>query len=119
MTKPTRLRVGPVALGFIGSWLIFSASNTKEARFRYLGQQKLGALDSFVIAFAQTPGLVSNTIATKVGGVTVPLLFEGVAWIDQGDFRILQLRTDMLKARRDMGFQRVASTILFGSVELC
>jgi hypothetical protein len=110
--------VGPVAFGFIGSWLIFSPSNANEARFRYLGREKLGAIDSFVITFAQIPGLVSNPVATRVGGVTLPLLFQGIAWIDQSDFHILKLRTDMLQARRDIGFQKVASTILFGKVDI-
>ena len=110
--------VGPVAFGLIGSWLIFLPSNAQEAHFRYLGQERLGSHDSFVIIFAQIPGLVSNPVVTTVGDVTIPVLFQGIAWIDRADFHILKLRTDMLQARENIGLQKVSSSILLGRVDI-
>jgi hypothetical protein len=109
---------GPIAIGFVGAWLVFSPANWKEARFRYLGEQRLGAVDTLVVAFAQIPGLVSNPIAMMIAGKNVPLLLEGIAWIDKGDFRILQLRTDLLPPKEKIAYQKVTSTIVFGPAHI-
>ncbi len=109
---------GPSFQGFVGSWVIFSPSNRSESRFTYLGEQKLGKREAFVVAFAQIPGSVNVPVMMVDGGGFVPILFQGVAWVDQEDFRIIQLRTDILAPQQGAGLQRETAKILFGPVEI-
>ena len=109
---------GPSFQGFVGSWVIFSPSNRSESRFRYLGEQKIGKREAFVVAFAQIPGSVNVPVMLVNGGRFVPILFQGVAWVDQEDFRIIQLRTDILAPQQEAGLQRETAKILFGPVDI-
>ncbi len=109
---------GPNFQGFVGSWVIFSPSNRSESRFHYLGEQKIGKREAFVVAFAQIPGSVNVPVMMVNGGRFVPVLFQGVAWIDQEDFRIIQLRTDILEPRQEAGLQKETAKILFGPVDI-
>jgi hypothetical protein len=107
------------SVGFVSKWVVFSPTNRSTARFRYLGQQKIGGHKTFVVAFAQTPGRGNNpgTIAFP-DGRTIPMLSQGIAWIDQADFRILRLRTDLLAPQPQMGLYRLAAMIQFGPVRI-
>jgi hypothetical protein len=109
---------GPVFQGFVGSWIIFWPPNSSQSRFRYLGEQKIGKRETLVVAFAQIPGSVSVpvTLVSKKG--TIPILFQGVAWVDRDDFRILQLRTDILAPQQEFGLEKQTSKILFGRVNI-
>ena len=104
--------------GFVGSWVVFSPGNKIESRFRYLGEQKLGHRNCYVVGFSQIPGSVQVPGFMMSQGRTVPLLFQGVAWIDQEDFRILQLRTDILHSQLEVGLQKQTAKISFGPVEI-
>ncbi len=108
----------PSFQGFVGSWIAFSPYNKGESRFRYLGEQKLGKKKTFVIAFAQIPGAVNLPGLMINGGRTIPILFQGIAWVDQEDFRILQLRTDILAPQLEVGLQKQTAMILFGPVDI-
>lgn len=109
---------GPNFRGFVGSWVVFSPSNRSRSRFRYLGKQKIGKREAFVVAFAQIPGSVDVPVTMTNRGRTVPILFQGVAWVDQEDFRIIQLRTDILAPQPEVGLQKQTAKILFGTVDI-
>ncbi len=109
---------GPNFQGFVGSWVVFSPSNRSESHFEYLGEQKLGKRKSFVVAFAQIPGEVQVPGTMTSQRRIIPILFQGIAWIDQEDFRILQLRTDILQPQLEVGLQKQTAKISFGPVEI-
>ena len=117
--KPVSQGLGaPNSIGFVSLWVAFSPSNRDKSKFRYLGQQKIGGHTTFVVAFAQTPGAESHPggeISLPQGG-TIPLLHQGVAWIDESDFRILRLRTDLLAPQPQVGLKQLTAMIQFGSV---
>ena len=46
------------------------------------------------------------------------MLLQGIAWIDQSDFRIVRLRTDLLAPQPQVQFQEQTSNIVFGPVKL-
>ena len=59
----------PHTMGFATSWLIFLPKNQKESRFRYLGQQKIGSHQTYVLAFAQIPGVTHlDTVVGPANG---------------------------------------------------
>jgi hypothetical protein len=80
-----------------------SAAAQPESRFRYLGDQKLGSRDTYVIAFAQVPGRATQFI-TMAGphGNSGDMLVQGIAWIAQDNFQIVRLRTDLLAPRPEI-----------------
>lgn len=108
----------PAFQGFVGSWVVFSQENRSESRFRYLGEQKIGKRKTFVVAFAQIPGAVNVPGMIANGGGNIPILLQGVAWVDQEDLRIIQLRTDILGPLQKVGLQKQTAKILFGPVTI-
>lgn len=104
--------------GFVATWVIFSSSNQVESRFRYLGQQQMNGHKTFVIGFAQIPGSVESPGKIVSHDGDIPMLLQGIAWIDQSDFRIVRLRTDLLVPRPEVGLQRQTANIEFGPVQI-
>jgi hypothetical protein len=104
--------------GFISAWIIFSSANQVESRFRYLGQQKTDGHTTYVIGFAQIPGAVESPGIFLSDGKPVPMLLQGIAWVDQSDFRIVRLRTDLLASLPEVLVQRGTANILFGAVKI-
>lgn len=104
-----------VTSNFALSAIYFSAAYQANSRFRYLGEQKVGARDTFVVGFAQEPG--QSSISTGMQGTwnhspyLVHMLIQGVAWIDKSDFRIVRIRTDLLAPRREIGLLRLTTVI--------
>jgi len=54
-----------VTSNFALSHVYFSTAVQSESRFRYLGEEKVGPRDTYVVAFAQTPG--EATVAVGLG----------------------------------------------------
>jgi hypothetical protein len=104
--------------GFISSWIIFSSANQVESRFRYLGEQKTDGHNTLVIGFAQIPGSVESPGQIMTDSRSVPMFLQGVAWIDQSDFSIVRLRTDLLAPQPEVSIQRQTASILFGPVHI-
>lgn len=108
----------PSFQGFISAWIVFSSANQVESRFRYLGQQQADGHSTYVIGFAQIPGAVASPGIFLGDGVSAPMLLQGIAWIDQSDFRIVRLRTDLLAPQPEILVQRETANILFGAVKI-
>ena len=108
----------PQFQGFVSSWVIFSSLNQVESRFRYLGEQKTDGHNTLVIGFAQIPGSVEQPGKILSQRGPIPLLLQGVAWVDQSDFRIVRLRTDLLAPLPLAEFQKLTADILFGPVQI-
>jgi hypothetical protein len=104
--------------GFVANWVIFSSSNHDESRFRDLGEQRMDGHNTFVVAFAQIPGSVESPGRIVSGSRSTLSLLQGIAWVDQSDFRIVHLRTDILAPRPEVPLQRLTAKIQFGPVHL-
>ena len=117
--KPVEQETGtPNFRGFISSWLVFSSANQVESRFRYLGQQRTDGHSTFVVGFAQIPGSVVSPGAILTDRESLPMLLQGITWIDQADFRIVRLRTDLLAPQPEISLERQTAYILFGPVHI-
>ena len=46
------------------------------------------------------------------------MLFQGIAWIDEADFRIVRLRTDLLAPRPDIFLKTLTSDVRFFEVRI-
>ncbi len=109
---------GPQFQGFVSTWIVFSPRNQRESRFRLLGEQKIDGHKTFAVAFAQIPGSVGYPGNILIDNRLTPLLLQGIAWVDQTDFRIVRLRTDILAPQPQIGLEKEAVNILFGKVHI-
>jgi hypothetical protein len=109
---------GPGFQGFISAWIVFSSANQAESRFRYLGQQRVNGHTTYVLGFAQTPGRVEFPGEIVVDSESIPMLLQGIAWIDQSDFRIVRLRTDLLAPLPLILVEKQTANIVFGPVRI-
>jgi hypothetical protein len=106
-------------LGFALSCNYFSTAFQPELKFRYLGDQKVGPQDSYVVAFAQQPAKATLfvTMAGR-GGTRVPMLIQGVAWVGKANFQIIRMRMDLLAPRPEIGLQQLTTVVTLGKVQL-
>ena len=110
--------MGQVSEGFVSEWLRLFPANQKESRFRYLGRQDVDGHKSIVIAFAEVPDRVRFPSTFSLEGANLKMLFQGIAWVDAIDFRILRLRQDLLAPRPDLQLKQMTVKVLFGEVQL-
>ena len=103
-----------LTLGFVGVPLIFHPIYQPESAFRYLGRQKMDGHDTYVIAFAQRPAKARFTGIFKSGSTAVTTLSQGVAWIDAENYRVVRLRTDLLKPLPEVRLKRKTTEIDYG-----
>ena len=101
-----------------GAWGIFLPNHRDESRFRYLGEQQIERRKTFVVAFAQTPGSVHIPGQILAAGGTVPMLLQGVAWIDEETMQILQIRTDLPAPQPEIRTSELEAKIRFGPVRI-
>ncbi len=113
--KPSAL---PLSQGFANNWVYFYPANRVESRFRYLGRQHVDGHPTVVIAFAQKPKSVRYPGEVRYAGGTLPVYYQGIAWVDESDYRIVRLRTDLLTPLRQVHLRRLTSEISFGETKV-
>jgi hypothetical protein len=104
--------------GFAYLWLLVASPNLAESDYRLLGQQKMYGRATYVIGFAQSPARVRMAGQVSLAGQTYPLLYQGVAWIDESTFRIVRLRTDLLAPLPSIQLERFSSDLRFEQVDI-
>ena len=109
---------GQVSEGFASEWLRLFPGNQNQSRFRFLGHQIVDGHPTLVIAFAEIPDRVKFPTTFSFDGTRLTLLFQGIAWIDASDFRIVRLREDLLTSRPDLHLTEMSITVRFGSVHI-
>jgi hypothetical protein len=102
--------------GFTSAALKFHPFYRGDAQFRYLGHQKLEGKECYVVAFAQYPGKARIAGAFRVNGIPKPMYFQGLAWIDVGNYEIVRLRQDLLTPLPEVRLERQMTEIDFGAV---
>jgi hypothetical protein len=108
----------PLSRGTANAWVLFHPGNLSESRFRYLGRQRIDGHATIVLAFAQISGQVKFPGQANFQGISIPILYQGIAWIDETDFRIVRLRTDLLSPRPDIGLRMLTSEVRFLEVQI-
>jgi len=114
----TKSQGGQMAEGFVSEWLRLLPGNQLELRFRYLGTEETDGHKTRVIAFAQIPEHVRYPAQFSFEGVPVTVLFQGIAWVDASDFRLVRMREDLLAPRPDLHLRELTTTIHFAEVQM-
>lgn len=108
-----------VTFGFALICNYFSTAFQPESQFRYLGDQRIGSRDTFVVAFAQQPGkatLYSTLTGRK--GTRVHMLMQGIAWVDKSNFQLVRMRTDLLAPYPEVGLDQQTTDVTLSKVQL-
>jgi tetratricopeptide (TPR) repeat protein len=102
-----------VTSGFVGSLMILHPQLQAQTSYRFLGSQPLAGQLTYVIGFAQRPGVSSpmGTFNISQGNGT-SLYLQGIAWISS-DHQVLRLRTDLLHPVPKISLSRNTSEIDF------
>jgi hypothetical protein len=108
----------PRGIGFGSLWMMFLPSCRDETHFRYLGRQKVDGHQTFVVAFAQDPELVKVPGIIQLETGDLPLLYQGVVWIDQETSKMVRIRSDLLAPLPDFKVQRITSSVNFSQVKI-
>lgn len=87
--------------------LQFHSFHQARAKFRYLGRQALDNRQVDVVAFAQELDRSQLTGVVIVNGQSVPVFYQGIAWIDPDNFQIVRMRIDLLRPRPEVGWQKM------------
>jgi hypothetical protein len=97
----------------------FSTALQRDSRFLYLGDQKIRAGDTYVVAFAQLPRQASLKVGLRgPSGNAVHMLMQGVAWVDKQSFQVLRMRTDLLAPQPEIGLDEQTTEVDFSEVQL-
>lgn len=107
-----------VTKGFATLWRDFLPLAQQESVFRYLGTERDGKKESYVVGFTQRPGWVEAPMYFVQGRQSFACLFQGVAWIDEANFHILRLRTDLLAPRPEVGLYKMTTVVTFGPARI-
>ena len=107
---------GLVTKGFASMSIHFHPAFRNDSVFQYLGTENIGKRQTYVVAFAQRPG-----VARVVGRVVLPdqsvsTLLEGVAWIDAESYQIVRLRTDLLTPVPETGLKQETTEVRYDPV---
>lgn len=103
--------------GFASMPFFFGPQEQPLSDFRYLGQQMFDGLRTEVVAFAEhiEPDAVRGHFV--VGTTSVPLLLQGVAWIDASGYQILRMRTDLLAPQPGAALNRMTTVVSFAGIK--
>ena len=111
-------KTGQVSEGFASEWLRLFPGNQNQSRFRFLGHQIVDSHQTVAIAFAEIPDRVKFPATFSFDGTRLTLLFQGIAWIDASNFRVVRLREDLLAPRPDLHLTEMSITVRFGDVHI-
>jgi hypothetical protein len=119
--------LGPIGLekgylvtsGYALSCISFSVVAQSQSRLRYFGEEKIGARETYVLGFAQQPGQATFFSTMKGTGRTdVDMLTQGILWVDENNFQIIRMRSDLLAPRNEIQLQQLTTEVIFGEVRL-
>jgi len=105
-----------VTKGFAGDPLIFYPDWQDGSRFRLIGRQKLDGHDAFVIAFAERPAKAQMLEEFRIKAQSAVVLVQGLAWVDTETYRVLRMRTELLKPAPEIKLDAQTTDVRFGEV---
>jgi hypothetical protein len=102
--------------GFASMPLLLSPERQPAYDFKYLGSQTIEGRAAEVIAFAghPTPEAVSGRYI--LFGKPIPLIVQGVAWIDSASFEVVRMHTDLLAPLSFAGLPRLTTEVVFRDI---
>jgi hypothetical protein len=108
---PAQLEGAIVTSGFVSLIAHFRPAFQGESRFRYLGRELVKNQNTYVVAFAQRPGVARQAEQVRFHDKIGYVFLQGVAWIDPVSFAILRLRTEILQPDLNLGLAKETTEV--------
>jgi len=105
-----------VTVGFVAMTAHFHPDYQPDSQFRYLGREVVEGQNTYVIGFAQRPGVARKAGHVTIGDKAGSVLLQGVAWIDPENFNIRRLWTDIQQPELNVGLQREITEVGYSEV---
>jgi hypothetical protein len=105
-----------ITIGFVAMTAHFHPDYQPDSWFRYLGRQVVEGQSTYVVGFAQRPGVARKAGHVTFGDKAGSVLLQGVAWIDPVNFNILRLWTDIQQPELNVGLQRETTEVQYSEV---
>ncbi|HEV2176931.1 MAG TPA: hypothetical protein VGW33_06990 [Terriglobia bacterium] len=116
LVTPSGLNQGFVlTAGFASMAIHFHPQYQGQSRFRYLGTEMMDKHETDVVAFAQKPAAQEKGVLV-ISGRRAVVLYQGVAWIDHSNDKIVRMRTDLERPALEIGLKRQTTRVKFGEV---
>jgi hypothetical protein len=103
--------------GFVTLPFFFAAGAQALSIFRHLGSQTLGDRACQVVAFAEHAEALAVRGRWESGPNSIPLIMQGVAWIDPAIDQIVRLRTDLRAPQPEAGLRWLTTLVVFEPVK--
>lgn len=103
--------------GFASASLLFHPAYQSGASFQYLGRQLLDGRACHVVAFAQNPAKAQMVERFNADKDSVLVLLQGLAWIDAESYKIVRLRSDLLKPQPQIRLHQQTTEIIYAPIE--
>jgi hypothetical protein len=102
--------------GFASMPLLLSPRHQSLCDYRYLGSQVIDGRRAEVVGFAGHP--VPEAVSGQYGlnGEHIPLILQGIAWIDSTGFQILRMRSDLLAPLTFAGLSQLTTNADFHAI---
>ena len=71
-----------------------------------------------MIAFAQVPAAVQSPGQLQFEDQTLPIYYQGIAWVDESNLQIVHLRTDLLVPMPIVHLQTLSADIYYGETQV-
>jgi VWFA-related protein len=108
-----------VTSGHALSCISFSTVAQAQSRFRYLGEEKIGSREMYVLGFAQKPGEATfRSVMRRAGETLADMLTQGILWVDKNNFQIIRMRSDLLAPQNEIGLDQLTTEVTFAKVQL-
>jgi hypothetical protein len=114
--EPTPIGGGFVSQGFSSMVVYFHPAHQSDTSFRDLGSQMMDGRQTEVVLFSQIPGKAPPKETLKTLTRSIPILVQGLAWIDSASYRIVRMRTDLLRPQGDMDLKKQTTESRFTEV---
>jgi Flp pilus assembly protein TadD len=117
-TAPSGLDSGfMLTSGFASASLLFHPAYQSGAKFRYLGRQQANGRTLDVVGFAELPDKAEMIERFNTHDASILVVFQGLAWIDPDAYKIVRLRTDLLKPESKIRLERQTTEITYDPVQ--
>jgi VWFA-related protein len=114
--EPVPIGRGFVSKGFASLVIYFHPAHLSDTEFRDLGRQLMDGRETEVVLFSQIPGKARPEETLKTQVRSIPILVQGLAWIDSTSYQIIRMRTDLLRPQEDLDLKKQTTESRFTAV---
>ncbi|MGA3323327.1 MAG: VWA domain-containing protein [Terriglobia bacterium] len=115
--EPAPIGRGFVSKGFASMLVYFHPTHLSDTEFRDLGRQLMDGRETEVVLFSQIPGKAPPKETLHTSTRSIPILVQGLAWIDPTSYQIVRMRTDLLRPQGDMDLKKQTTESRFTEVD--